>query len=320
MGTTGRFELTPRAIQVNWIMTIPSAPQTTVQVLTLTQFCGVTPRLFEALMRRFGTIDAIFRSDRATFLEVDGVKARQAGALVKAPERLAEGEAMVKALADRDIRLLTRFDPDYSPLLNELHDPPPLLYFRGHTPDLDKRTVSVAGTRSAGAEGIELTSRLVKELVKREVQIVSTLRGGIDVAAHLAAAAAGGDSFVVMDRGIDQLDTSEGVPVAIDVIKRGGVISEYSPDVPPDPKTLAETNRLLAGLAQAVVVTEFYSNSERTLDLLRACRDIGKLVFILIDPTKGALSDEPALAQAHECGAIPKDGFERIDDIVKALV
>ena len=301
-------------------MTLPATSAITVQVFTLTHLCGVTPRLFEALLRRFRTLEAVFTSDRAAFLEVEGVKTQQAATLERAPKRLAEAEAMVKALARRDIQLLTRFDQDYSPLMIELHDPPPLLYFRGHTPDLNKRTVSVAGTHSAGAEGIELTSRLVKELVKRAVQIVSTLQGGIDAAAHLAAVTAGGSSFAVMDRGIDQLDTVEGVPVAIDVIERGGVISEYFPDVRPDPRTMAETNRLAAGLAQAVVVTEFYSHSERTLDLLHACRDIGKLVFIVIDPTYGTLSDEKALAQAHECGAIPMDGFERIDDIVKALV
>jgi len=301
-------------------MTLSAAPATTVQVFTLTHFCGVTPRLFEGLLRRFGTIEAIFNSDRAAFLEVDGVKTQQAAALAKAPKRLAEAEAMVRALAQREIQLLTRFDQDYSPLMIELHDPPPLLYYRGHTPDLKKKTISVAGTRSASAEGMELTSRLVRELVKHDIQIVSTLKGGIDLAVHLAAGTAGGVSFAVIDRGVDQIGSGETVPVAIDVVRKGGVISEYPPEKPSDSKTMTETNRLVTGLAQAVVVTEFYNTSQRTLDLLRACRDIGKLAFIMIDPKHGALSDENALGQAHECGAIPMEGFERIDDIVKALV
>jgi DNA processing protein len=301
-------------------MTAPADNSTTAQVLALTQFCGVTPRLFEALLRRFGTIEAVFDADREAFLEVDGVKAGQAKKLEFAPKRLAAAEAMAKTLAQRDIQLLTRFDQNYSPLLFELHDPPPLLYFRGHTPDLNKRTVSVVGTRTASAEGMALTTRLVKGLVKRDLQIVSTLRGGIDSAVHLTARSAGGVSFAVVDRGTDQLDAREGVPVAIDVIEKGGVISEYPPDVPPESRTVAEANRLVAGLAQAVVVTEFYTTSERTLDLLRACREIGKLAFIMIDPEQGAFSDEKALTQAHECGAIPIEGFDLIDDLVKSLV
>jgi len=301
-------------------MTAPAANSTTVQVLALTQFCGVTPRLFEALLRRFGTIEAIFAADREAFLEVDGVKARQAQTLENAPKRLAAAEAMAKALAQREIKLLTRFDQNYSPLLLELHDPPPLLYLRGHAPDLSKRTISMAGTHSASVEGMALTSRLVKELVKRDIQIVSTLRGGIDSAVHLAAKSAGGVSFTVIDSGVDHLDTREAVPVAIDVMEKGGVISEYPPDMPPDSRNMAEANRLVVGLAQAVVVTEFYSTSERTLDLLRACHDIGKLAFIMIDPEQGAFSDEKALAQSHEDGVIPIEGFDRIDDIVKSLV
>jgi len=301
-------------------MTAPAANSTTVQVLALTQFCGVTPRLFEALLRRFGTIEAVFAADREAFLEVDGVKTRQAQTLENAPKRLAAAEAMITALAQRDIRLLTRFDQDYSPLLFELHDPPPLLYFRGRTPDLSKRTISVAGTRSASAEGLELTSRLVKELVKRDIQIVSTLQGGIDSAVHLAARSAGGVSFAVIDSGVDHLHVGENIPVAIDVIEKGGVISEYQPDMSPDSRTMAEANRLVAGLARAVVVTEFYSTSERTLDLLRVCREIGKLAFIMIDPEQGALSDEKALAQSHECGAIPIEGLNRIDEMVQSLV
>jgi DNA processing protein len=301
-------------------MITPAANSATVQVLALTQFCGVTPRLFEALLRRFGTIEAVFAADREAFLEVDGVKARQAQALEKAPQRLAEAEAMVRALAQRDIRLLTRLDQDYCPLLLELHDPPPLLYFRGHPPDLNKRTISVTGTQSASVEGMALTTRLVKELVKRDIQIVSTLKGGVDSAVHLAARSAGGVSFAVIDSGFDQLHTGDSIPVAIDVTEKGGVISEYPPDLPPDTRTVAEANRLVAGLSQAVVVTEFYSTSGRTLDLLRACRDIGKLTFIMIDQEQGALSDEEALAQAHECGAIPIEGFNLIDDMVKSLV
>jgi DNA processing protein len=301
-------------------MTAPATNSTTAQVLALTQFCGVTPRLFEALLRRFGTIGAVFDADRIAFLEVDGVKARQAQALEKAPQRLAEAEAVVNALAERDIRLLSRFDQNYSPLLFELHDPPPLLYFRGHTPDLNKRTISMAGTHSASVEGMALTTRLVKELVKRDIQIVSTLRGGIDSAVHLATGSAGGVSFAVIDAGFDQLHTGDSIPVAIDVIEKGGLISEYPPDMRPESRTVAEANRLVAGLSQAVVVTEFYSTSERTLDLLRACRDIGKLAFIMIDQEQGAFSDEKALAQAHECGAIPIEGFDRIDDMVKSLV
>ena len=108
--------------------------------------------------------------------------------------------------------------------------------------------------------------------------------------------------------------------MAIDIIQSGGVLSEYAPDVPPRENQTQEANRLIAGLAQGVVVTEVYSDSNRTLDLLRACREVGKLTFIMTDPTRGALVDETSLNLALECGAVPIEGFDRVDNIIKSLV
>lgn len=289
-------------------------------MLALSHYCCVTPRLFDALMRRFLTLDAVFSAGRVAFLEIDGVSRRQAEQLAHVTERLGEAEAMVQSLAGRDIRLLTRFDEAYSHLLFELHDPPSLLYLRGNTIDVSGRTVAVVGTGSAGAQGIELTSRLVKELARQNIQIISSLLGGIDSAVHLAARSVDGKSFAVIDCGIDRLAQSEGVPLAIDIIQMGGIISEYPPDLAAGPKTMAESNRLIIGLAQAVVVTEVYASSERTLDLLQACRDIGKLTFLMVDHRYGALADPTSLAQAHEFGAIPIEGLDKVDDIVRSLV
>jgi DNA processing protein len=292
----------------------------TAQVLALVHFCDVTPRLFEVLLRRFRTLDAVFGVDRTSFLEIDGLPQRQAERLARASKRLPEAEAMVHMLSARDIHLLTRFDDAYGQLLFELHDPPTLLYVRGRGVDPSQKSIAVVGTSSATIEGIEVTTRLVKELVRHNVQIVSSLRRGIDTAVHLAARSAEGRSFAVIDCGLDKVEPTEGMPVAVDIVQSGGVISEYAPDVVTGPKSLAEANRLIVGLAQAVVVTEVYAQSERTLDLLRACRDIGKLAFLMIDPKYGALTDAASLVIAHECGAVPIEGLDKINDIVKSLV
>ena len=301
-------------------MIVPETYSTTTRVLALSNYCGVTPRLFEALMRRFLTLEAVYSAGPAAFMEIDGVSRLQADQLARATERLSEAEAIVKSLVARDIVLLTRFDEAYSHLLFELNDPPALLYLRGNSIDVSGRTIAVVGTRSASTQGIELTSRLVKELARQNVQIISSLLGGIDSAVHLAARSVGGKSFAVIDCGIDRISQSEGIPLAIDIIQTGGVVSEYAPDVAAGPKTMSESNRLIVGLAQAVVVTEVYAHSEKTLDLLQACRDIGKLAFVMIDPHYGALADPTSLAQAHEYGAIPIEGLDKVGDIVRSLV
>jgi predicted Rossmann fold nucleotide-binding protein DprA/Smf involved in DNA uptake len=80
------------------------------------------------------------------------------------------------------------------------------------------------------------------------------------------------------------------------------------------------SNRIVAALSQAVVVTEFYESSVTTLDLLKCCSQIGKLAFILIDPRHGPLTDTASLNKAVGWGAIPFVGLEKIDDIVASLV
>ena len=291
-----------------------------VRLLALTHFCGVTPRMYDALLRRFGTVEALFGLDRSLLLSIDGLTAGQADLLEQAEKKLEPAALLAQQLSDRDIRLLTQFEPEYGHLLTELNDPPPLLYVRGRFLAPEVKSVAVVGSSRPGSDGIALTSELVRELIERGVQVVSTLRGGIDSAVHLTAAANNGRSFAVLDCGVDKVEPKEGMPVAIDIVRDGGVISEYHPDMSGKDVPVNEANRLVIGMAQAVIVTEMYSDSSQTLDLVQACREIGKLLFFMINPDIGALADEASLSRAIECGAIPIDGLDKIDDIVRSLV
>jgi DNA processing protein len=297
-----------------------SSYPTATQVLALTQGCGVRPRLFEALLRQFGTLEQIYQAEEPDFLKIEGLDVDLAKRLDRAFEKLPEAEAMVQSMTDRDIVLVNRFDAAYGQLLWELNDPPPLLMVRGSFPDPHRKSAAVVGTRTASAEGMTLTSQVVKELVESEVQVISSLVGGIDAAAHLAARSGGGQSFGVVDCGVDQIEQHEGIPVAIDIIEGGGVLSEYPPESEATNESQAESNRLIIGLSQAVLITEVYQDSKRTLDILKGCREIGKLTFVVFDSAQGAFADETSLGLAVECGAIAIDGLDKIDDIIRSLV
>lgn len=290
------------------------------RVLALSHFCGLTPLMFEVLLRRFETLNGIYEANREDFLAIDGMADETADLLDKVAEQLEAAEELATQLAQRDIKLITRFDADYNPRLFELNNPPSLLYVRGRSPDSEARSVAVVGCHEASSEGIALTAGLVKELVGHQVQIISSLVGGIDMTAHLAARGAKGSSFAVLDRGLDHLDPQAAVPVAIDLVQSGGVLAEYAPSVPANDMFVAQAGRLILGLAQAVVVTEVYADSSHTLELLETCRDLGKLTFLMVDPNSGALADETSLSKVIEYGAITIEGFERVGDIIKSLV
>jgi len=290
------------------------------KILALTKYSGLNPRLFDRLFTMIGSLDAILSADTALIVELTGLEETPAREITQAVDQLEAAMITLARLEERQIRVVSMFDPAYPILLNELNDPPPLLFFRGELPSSSKKSVVLSGTSNADFEGMEMTTRLAREFSEAGVQIISGFSSGIAASAHLAAHGADGRSFAVVDCGFDEVADSELMPLAIDLANHGGVISEHLPDQPDHLDSFRMSNRLMVGLAQAVVVTELYHDSERTLDLLECCAQIGKLAFIMIDPDQGALADETSLAQAVACGAIPIQGYDSVSEIIRVLV
>ncbi len=292
----------------------------TVKVLALCRYAGVGPRLFDLLLSRYGSVDEVLSAERASLGEIKEITAKAIDRIIGAVDRLDEAKAESEKLAGRDIRIVTRFDDAYPALLYELNDPPPLLYVRGALPRNDGKTVTLVGAGEPTNEGLELTVKLAKAFAEAGVQVVSSLRVGIDAAAHLGTKAAQHNSFAVLDTGFDHIDSTEQMPIAIDAVQAGGVITEYPPERKFSEENYRESNRLLAALGHAVVVTELYDGSREILDLVMFCSQIGKMVFLMVDPTHGPLSDPGTLDKLTEYGVIPMVGLDQVDKIIAALV
>jgi DNA processing protein len=288
--------------------------------LALVKYAGVNPRAFDLLLKTFSSLDELLLAEDYELAEIEGISDSSAKRIAGVGDHLEEAASYSSELAKRNIRIITRFDTDYPLHLMEINDPPPLLYSRGRTPDVDLKAVALVGTEQATQPGIALTTKLAKALVSQKVQVLSSLGRGIDAAVHLGSKAAGGHSFAVIDGGFDHIVGEVEIPLAIDIIQTGGVLSEYAPEESVNGRNFKQSNRLIAGMAQAVVVTEFYENSNRIQDILEYCHQIGKLSFVMIDPEHGVLSDESSLALAVKFGAVLMTGLNRIDDIVKSLV
>lgn len=288
--------------------------------LALVKFAGVTPRIFDLLLNTYRSLDEVLLIEESEFAEIEGISAVNARRISRADQHLEKAARYFKELAQRNIRIISRFDDGYPPHLLEINDPPPLLYNRGTMLEANGKIISLIGTESATQPGIALTTKIAKVLVSKNIRVISSLKTGIDSAVHIGCKAAGGHSFAVIDKGNDHIKSDEEVPLAIDIVQTGGIISEYPPDVSFHERNFTQSNRLIAGIPQAVIVTEFYEASAHVHDILEFSHQIGKLSFILIDPEHGALSDEKSLAMAVKHGAILMSGLEKIDDIIKSLV
>jgi DNA processing protein len=288
------------------------------QVLTLARMPEMTPRLFDALLQRFGTLERLYHADSGAIMAIQGMTPKIANLVSNASSKLQDTVEFQKSLELIEINVATRFDDNFAESLRELHDPPLALYYRGTLPDTAQKSVSLVTPADSSSEGIAFTTKAARQFATSGVQVIAPLTGGGP--AHLGAKAGGGKSFAVLDSGIMHIHPPENISLAIDIAKDGGVISEYAPETPYAELRYAETNRLLAALPQAVVVTGIHENAADIHDLLLCCSQIGKLCFLLIDPQNKSLIDEKGFHAASVHGAIPILGLEKLDQIVQSLV
>jgi DNA processing protein len=148
-------------------------------------------------------------------------------------------------------------DADYPPVLAGDHQPPEVLYFRGSLGVLAARRVAIVGTRRCTHYGRQVATQLGRELARAGVVVVSGLALGIDGAAHTGALAARGAPVVgVVGSGLDVVYPKAHRRLWDDVAARGVLVSEAPPGAPPEPWRFPARNRIIAALAEAVIVIE----------------------------------------------------------------
>ena len=175
------------------------------------------------------------------------------------------------------------------------HFPPRLLAFEETTPlwirsRLDPGliggrlwnppAVAIVGTRSASAVGRDLAREIAWGLARAGVVIVSGLALGIDGAAHEGALLAGGRTIAVLGCGLDRCYPAEHVGLARDITARGALISEWSPGTAPVAWRFPRRNRLISGLADAVLFVEGGAKSG-AVHTVRFALDQGRDVLVV---------------------------------------
>ncbi len=161
-------------------------------------------------------------------------------------------------LAAAGIGWIGRSEPGFPARLRSIHDPPPGLFLRGKAaPALFERPlVAVVGARACSDYGAHVARTLSRDLATAGVVIVSGLARGVDGWAHRGCLEAGGETIAVLGCGIDRDYPRAHAALALDIARRGLIVSEYPPGVAPAPWRFPARNRIVAGLAIATVVVE----------------------------------------------------------------
>lgn len=174
----------------------------------------------------------------------------------------------------------TAQDPRYPKRLKPFGDMPGKLFVRGELPEDGLPSAAIVGARNCSRYGEKQAYLFAKKLAACGVQIISGLARGVDTSAHKGALDAGGKTFAVLGSGIDICYPSQNKDQYMEIWKKGGLISEFSPGTPPYGSNFPRRNRIISGLADLVLVIEA---KERSGSLITAgfAMEQGKAVYAL---------------------------------------
>jgi DNA processing protein len=230
----------------------------TVDDIALTLENGIGVKTALALLSEFGTAEAVYAASPAELMRRGGLREVLANRIPRR-ESHRQAETELKYIKKHDLTAIASTDADYPPLMREMNDYPHVLYLRGDAGALQKRTVSMVGTRKISTYGQTMCDRLVRELSERvpDLCIVSGLAFGIDVHCHRAALRYGVATVAVLPCALADVVPAQHADIARDILRHGGaIVSECHSNSKQAGDFYIPRNRIIAGLSEGTVVVE----------------------------------------------------------------
>jgi len=246
---------------------------------------GVGPAAFTQMLARYGSATDVWRAGPealAGLVRSHGPSDEALSSMRGDPKGMARS---VEAATHRSGgRVVTWHEDDYPPALLTLDPRPPTLYMAGDAQSFRERGVAVVGTRGASGYGLAVATEIGDELARAAVVVISGLALGVDGAAHRAAVAAGGRSIAVLPSPLDRIYPPRHRSLAREIVAGGGaLVSEVATGASVGRPDFARRNRIIAGLAEAVVVIEAPDRSGALLTAAAAVA-IGRELYAVPGP------------------------------------
>lgn len=240
------------------------------------------------------------------------MKEHTADKLIRAKKEM-DLETLCEQLAAKEIRLITIEEKEYPSRLRVLPDAPYGLFVKGKLPVEERKSVAIVGARMCSEYGREIAGRLGEELAGHGVEIISGMAKGIDSAGQHGALRGLGNTYAVLGCGTDICYPAGNRILYENIIKNGGILSEYPPQTKPFPQNFPLRNRIISGLCDALVVVEAKEKSG-SLITADAALEQGREVYAV----PGRLGDELSFG----CNRLIKQGAGILlspDDFLKDI-
>lgn len=272
--------------------------------LRLSMSENVGPATFRTLLKRFGSASEALAA-------IPGLSRK--GGLSRTP-KLYGADAAQRDL-DKTHAIGARFigfaEPDYPALLRAIDAAPPLICIKGDVSLLERSAIGIVGARNASAIGRKFARQLAIELGSMGHAIVSGLARGIDTAAHEASLETG--TIAVLAGGLDVIYPPENKALHAAIGERGLLVTEMTPGTVPRAEHFPRRNRIISGIARALIVVEAAMRSG-SLITARYANEQGRDVF--------AVPGSPLDPRCEGCNRLIRDGATLLmssSDVVDGL-
>ena len=254
--------------------------QEIISAIALTRISYFSLAELLELFRRVGSAEEIVAHSQHIRDLLPDASDRLTQAFTDIGEALRYAENELRTAESMGVRPLVMGDDDYPSRLLECADAPLVLYYQGSASLNQKRVVSIVGTRRCTPYGQDLVRRFMSELrsLCPQVLVVSGLAYGIDICAHREALAQGYDTVGVVAHGLDDLYPPSHRPTADQMLKQGGLLTEFPTCTRPDRLNFVRRNRIVAGLSDATLLVESAIRGGGLITT-RIANDYGRDVF-----------------------------------------
>jgi DNA processing protein len=207
------------------------------------------------LLEHFQDPEAIFKAKRRELESLNGIGTVRANA-IKGCNQQARVEKELNFIQKNGIKVLVKGSDVYPKKMQYFQDAPYILYYKGSVDVNYSKIVSIIGTRSPTSFGKDTVVELINDLHQLDVLVVSGLAYGVDTIVHKEALKKDLATIGVLGHGLDQIYPQANRGLAVEMLQQGGLITEFMSKTKPDKQNFPLRNRIVSGIADAIIVIE----------------------------------------------------------------
>lgn len=210
------------------------------------------------LYQRVGSATAVFELGENIRDVLPEASERLQKALTDTAEVKHRAEAELQWCEDNKVQAIAIGDERYPQRLKDCPDAPLVLYYMGNANLNTQKVVSVVGTRHITPYGQDIIRRFMQDLrlMCPDTLVVSGLAYGVDINAHRESLRNGMPTVGVLAHGLDQIYPRQHRSTAIEMLKNGGLLTEYPNGTQGAKMNFVQRNRIVAGMADATILVE----------------------------------------------------------------